>query len=63
MNQGKDDCNGLDMYKGWVVRGHRRELLDVDQWGKNKPGESVYFGWTLLVENLHGSSLRIVQMW
>ena len=22
------------MCKGWVVRGHRREFLDVDQWGR-----------------------------
>ena len=29
-----DDCNGLDMCKGWVVRGHKREFLDVDQWGR-----------------------------
>jgi hypothetical protein len=52
------------MCKGWVVRGHRREFLDVDQWGrKDNLGESVYVGWTLSAETFHGSSLRIGQMW
>ena len=40
--------------------GHRREFLDVDQWGrKDNLGESVYVGGTLSAVNFHVSSLRI----
>ena len=35
-----------------VVRGHRREFLDVDRWErKDNLGESVYVGWTLSAES------------
>jgi hypothetical protein len=44
------------MCKGWVVRGHRRELefLDVDQWGRkdNLTWGPVYVWWALYMQQI-----------